>query len=164
MNIRPRSNSGLAIIATFALATMLTGCPSTAYHSAVVAEHDFTSALQAFQQAELAEHTNGRIDATEHVRIEGAIEKIGNASQVLVTALQSGANNTTIQQDFTSIENALNALMVDGVFNVKNAQSQNLLAALTKSIQAILQNIASVLAVQTTTPITQVGPATTGVK
>jgi Skp family chaperone for outer membrane proteins len=148
----------MKILAVLVLAVSLAGCPSTAYHSAVVAEHDFTSSLQAFQQAELAEHTNGRIDPAEHVRIEGAVEKIANAAQVLVAALQSGANNITIQQDFTSIENALNALMVDGVFNVKNPQSQNLLAALTKSIQAILQNIASYLSVQTTTPITTVGP------
>jgi hypothetical protein len=139
------------------LVICLAGCPSTAYHSAVVAEHDFVTALQSFQQAELAEHTNGRIDLAEHQRIESAVEKIATSTQVLVTALQAGANNVTVQQDFTAIGNALNTLQVDGVFNVKNAQSQNLLATLVKSIQAILQNIGSILSVQTVTPITKVG-------
>jgi predicted transcriptional regulator YheO len=139
------------------LVICLAGCPSTAYHSAVVAEHDFVTALQSFQQAELAEHTNGRIDLAEHQRIEAAVEKIATSTQVLVTALQAGANNVTVQQDFTAIGNAVNTLQVDGVFNVKNAQSQNLLATLVKSIQAILQNIGSILSVQTVTPITKVG-------
>jgi hypothetical protein len=147
----------MRILAVLVLAVSLTGCPSSAYHSAVVAEHDFTTALQSFQQAELAEHTNGRIDLAEHQRIESAVEKIATSTQVLVTALQAGANNVTVQQDFTAIGNALNTLQVDGVFNVKNAQSQNLLATLVKSIQAILQNIGSILSVQTVTPITKVG-------
>jgi hypothetical protein len=139
------------------LVICLAGCPSTAYHSAVVAEHDFVTALQSFQQAELAEYTNGRIDPAEHQRIEAGVEKIATSTQVLVTALQAGANNVTVQQDFTAIGNAVNTLQVDGVFNVKNAQSQNLLATLVKSIQAILQNIGSILSVQTVTPITKVG-------
>lgn len=145
------------LIAVLIVAIALAGCPSSAYHSAVVAEHDFKSSVQAFQQAELAEHTNGRIDQAEHQRIEGAIEKIGLASETLVGALQAGASTTTVQGDFTAVSNALNALMVDGVFNVKNPQSQNLLATLTKTIQAILQNVGSILAVQTTAPITKVG-------
>jgi hypothetical protein len=149
---------GLAVFICMAMIwTQAFTCSSSAYHSAVVAEHDLTSALQSFQQAELAEHTNGRIAQDEHQRIEAGIGQVATAAQVLVTALQAGASTATVQGDFTAIGNALNALMVDGVFNVKNAQSQNLLATFVKSIQAILQNIGSILSVQTVTPITKVG-------
>lgn len=147
----------MKIFAVIALAVCLAGCPKSAYHSAVVGEHDFTTALQSFQQAELAEYTSGRIAQDEHQRIEGAVAQIATGTQVLVTALQSGATNVTVQQDFTTISNSLNALMVNGVFSVKNPQSQNLLAVLVKSIQAILQNVGSILSVQTVTPISKVG-------
>jgi hypothetical protein len=159
---RKRSNTGLAVIVTFALAVTLAGCPTKGpYHDAVTAEHDFTTVLSNFQKAEMAEHTNGRIDAAEHQKLEAGVEKVGNVAQVLVAGLQANAGTVTIQGEFTAIENALNSLVVDGVFSVKNAQSQNLLAILVKSIQDILQNIGLSLSVQTTTPITAV-PATKG--
>lgn len=146
-----------AVLAVPLLAVCLAGCPKGAYHDAIVAEHQFTTVLQGFQQAELAEHTGGRIDQQEHQRIEAAVEKIALAEQVLVQALQSGANNITVQQDFTTAANALNALMVDGVFNVKNTNSQNLLAVSVKSLQDLLKNVGSLLSMQTVTPITKVG-------
>jgi len=148
----------MKIFAVLALAVCLSGCPANSYHTAVVAEHDFTTALQSFQQAEIAEAASGRIAPAEHQRIEAAVGQIASSAQVLVTALQSSATNTTVQADFTTISNALNSLMVDGVFNVKNAQSQALLTTLVKSIQAILQNIGSVLSIQTSTPITPAVP------
>jgi len=152
-----KRNRSLACIAVFALAIAMTGCPKGPYHDAVVAEHDFTSALQAFQQAEMAEHTNGRIDQAEHQRLEGGIEKLALGAQNLVIALQKGSSNITIQQNFTTVSDLLNALVVDGVFGVKNAQSQNLLSTLIKTVQAILQNVGSLLSVQQTVPITKVG-------
>lgn len=151
----------LAVLAVPLLAVCLAGCPKGPYHDAVVAEHDFKSAVQAFQQSELAEHTNGRIDTAEHERIEAGIEKVGLAAQVLVNSLQAGASNITVQQNFTTISNSLDSLVVSGVFGVKNAQSQNLLSTLVKAIQAILQNIGSLLSVQQTVPITSV-PAAKG--
>jgi len=150
-------NRKIAVLLVPILALYMAGCPQSAYHSAVVAEHDFSAALQAFQQAEMAEHTNGRIDQAEHQRLEAGIEKVALGALALVDSLQKGASNTTVQQNFTSISNLLNALVVDGVFGVKNPQSQNLLSTLIKTIQAILQNVGSLLSVQQTVPITKAG-------
>lgn len=147
----------LSVLAVPLLAVCLAGCPKGAYHDAVVAEHNFTTVLQNLQQAELAEHTNGRIDLVEHQRLEGAIGKAALTAQALVSALQAGADNTTIQQDFTTVANTLNALQVDGVFGVKNPQSQNLLALLVKTLQDILTNVGNLLAVQQTVPIQKAG-------
>lgn len=150
-------NRKLAVLAVLILAVYAAGCPKGPYHDAVVAEHDFTASLQAFQQAEMAEHTNGRIDDAEHRRLEAGIEKVALGAQNLVISLQKGASNITIQQNFTTVGDLLNSLVVDGVFGVKNAQSQNLLSTLIKTIQAILQNVGSLLSLQQPVPITKVG-------
>ena len=105
-----RRKVGLATFVCVAMIfTQAFACNQSAYHSAVIAEHDFVTALQAFQQAELAEHTNGRIAADEHQRIEGAVEKIGNAAEILNASLQAGASNVTIQQNFNTISQSLDS-------------------------------------------------------
>lgn len=142
------------IAIVLALALALSGCPKGAYHSAVVAEHDFTTGLKSFQQAEMIESQNGRIDAAEHQKLEAGIEKAAMAAQILVTSLQSGAANSTVQQNFATVGAALNDLLDNGVLGVKNDQSKLLLKTLIQTVQAILSNVGSLL--------TQ--PAATGVK
>lgn len=138
------------------LALALSGCPSTAYHSAVVAEHDFKTSVQAFQQAEMVEFQAGRIDATEHQKIEGGVERVGLAAQTLVSSLQQGAANTTVQQNFSTLSQAVTDLLNNGVLGIKNPQSQALVKAVLQTAQAILANVSTLLAQPTTT--------TTGVK
>jgi hypothetical protein len=135
------------------------GCNKSAYHDAVVAEHDFKSGVAAFQQAEMIEFQNGRIDAAEHQRLEGGIERIGNAAVVLVASLQSGAANTTVQQNFATVSGAVTDLMNSGVLGIKNPTSQALLKTSLQTAQAILANVSSLLAAPTTTtvPATKTG-------
>jgi len=139
------------IATVLALALALSGCPHGAYHSAVVAEHDFTTGLKSFQQAEMIESQNGRIDATEHQKLEAGIEKVATAAQTLVTSLQGGVANTTVQQNFATVGAALNDLLDNGVLGVKNDQSKTLLKTLIQTVQAILANVGSLLAQPTTT-------------
>jgi hypothetical protein len=133
------------------LALALSGCPSGAYHSAVVAEHDFKTSVQAFQQAEMVEFQAGRIDATEHQKIEAGIERIGTAAQTLVGSLQAGAANTTVQQNFATLSQAVTDLLNNGVLGIKNPQSQLLVKTVLQTAQAILANVSILLAQPTTT-------------
>jgi len=137
-------------VAVLALALVAGGCPKSAYHSAVVAEHQFTTVLKSFQQAELVEHQNGRIDDAEHKVLEAGIEKVATAAQVLVTSLQAGAANTTVQQNFATVSQAVNDLMAQGIA-VKNPTSQALVKAVLQSAQAILTNVQQLLSAQPAT-------------
>lgn len=144
----------LALILLVAAAALpLAGCPSSAYHSAVVAEHDFKLAVQSFQQAEIAEFNAGRISQTEHEQLESGVGKVALAGQALTMALQSGAVNSTVQQDFATLSSTLLDLLNSGVLGVKNAQSQQLLRVSIQTAQAILANVATLLNAPTTTTL-----------
>lgn len=138
------------------------GCPPKgAYHDAVTAEHDFAQVVQHFQQAEIQEHTDGRIDDATHQKIEAGVEKVGLAAQTLVTSLQSGASNTTVKQNFDTVAAALNTLLDDGVLGIKNPNSVLLLKTLISTAQAILKNVGSLLSIQPTVTISQAGTCLT---
>lgn len=133
------------IIPLVAVALVLSGCPKTAYHDAVVAEHDFKLGVQSFQQAELAEFQAGRISQAEHQTLENGIAQVGTAAQTLVTALQGGVVNTTVQQDFATVSTAITTLLNDGVLGLKNPTSQALLKTILQTAQAILANVGTLL-------------------
>ena len=135
-------------------ALLLGGCPKGAYHDAVVAEHSFTTSLNSFQQAEQTEFQAGRIDAGEHQKIEAGIGKAAQAAQVLVASLQSGAANSTVQQNFQTVISAVGDLLNNGVLGIKNAQSQATLAAALKVAQAVLNNVSSLINTSTAARIT----------
>lgn len=145
----------MALLAPVTL--LMAGCPKGgAYHDAVVAEHSFTTALGSFQKAETTEFQSGRIDTAEHQKIEAGIETTGKAAQVLVKSLQSGAANTTIQQNFSTLTGAIADLLNNGVLGIKNAQSQATLKAALLVAQDVLQNVTSL--------INQAAPAAGGTK
>jgi hypothetical protein len=149
------------VVPVLLLALALSGCPAgSTYHSAVVAEHDFKTGVAAFQKAEMVEFQNGRIDQAEHQKIEAGVEKIGLAAQVLVKSLQGGAANTTVQQNFATVEAAITDLLNNGVLGVKNAQSQQLLRLAIQTASDILVNVGQLLAAPTTTAT----PAVKGVQ
>ena len=139
--------------AILVLAVYSAGCPSSAYHKAVVAEHDFKLAVQSFQQVEMTEYQSGRIDAATHKQLEAGIEKVALAGQTLTTSLQQGANNTTVSQNFSSVSSALTDLMNNGVLGIKNDNSKRLLTVTIQTAQAILQNVQSLLALPSTTTL-----------
>lgn len=143
-----------ALCSTFILISLFSsGCPSSSYHRAVVAEHDFKLAVQSFQQAEMTEYQSGRIDAVTHKQLEAGIEKVALAGQTLTTSLQQGANNTTVSQNFSSVSSALTDLMNNGVLGIKNDNSKRLLTVTIQTAQAILQNVQSLLALPSTTTL-----------
>ncbi len=138
-------------VLALAVTVWCAGCPKNAYHDAVVAEHDFKLGVQSFQQAEIQEFQSGRIDATEHQKIEGGVAQVGTAAQTLVASLQQGAANTTVQQNFATVSAALTALLNEGVLGIKNVTSQALLRTIIQTAQAILANVGTLLAQPTTT-------------
>lgn len=129
-------------LALVPLVFLLSGCPKgTPYHDAVVAEHQFKTIVQSFQQAEGIEFQNGRISAAEHAQLEAGVAKVAQAGIVLTTAMQQGALNSDVNTDISALSAALTSLLNDGVLGVKNPQSVAALSAIVKTAQAIVQNV-----------------------
>lgn len=144
-----------SVILTLALMIGLSGCPKgTIYHDSIVAEHQFKSVTQAFQKAEITEFNNGRIDPAEHKAIEQGIEQVGLTAQVLVTSLQNGASNATVQANFATVSAALTDLLNNGVLHIKNQTSQDILKVSLAGLKAILDNVGQLLSTPTSTTIT----------
>lgn len=154
MRLRLRSRQlALAAILSITIA-FASGCPKGAYHDAVVAEHQFTTTLDSFQQAEAIEAANGRIDPATHKLLAAGIEKAALAGQTLVSSLQSGAANTTVQQNFATVSAAVSDLLNNGVLGIKNETSRGILQVSLKAVQAILANVGKLLSAPTTTNLT----------
>jgi len=129
-------------LALVSLVFLLSGCPKgTPYHDAVVAEHQFKTIVQSFQQAEVIEFQNGRISPAEHAQLEAGVAKVAQAGIVLTTAMQQGALNSDVNTDISALSAALTSLLNDGVLGVKNPQSVAALSAIVKTAQAIVQNV-----------------------
>lgn len=143
----------LTLVAVLVLAVVSAGCPKGAYHDAVVAEHQFKEVVKGFQKAEIVEFNNGRVDAVEHKAIEDGIGKVGITAQTLVSSLQSGASNTTVQQNFDTVSAAVTGLMDNGVLGLKNNNSKAVLKTSLQTAGAILANVSSLLHLQTTTTL-----------
>jgi hypothetical protein len=126
------------------------GC--RAYHDAVVAEHDFTTALDGFHTGELAEFQAGNISPAEHAVIEQKVAVVARATQGLVTALQSGAANATALADVNTAITALQDLQASGISPIKNANSAKTLTLVLTSAQAILQNVSTLIQNQQVKP------------
>lgn len=151
---RTKQASCTVILAMF-LAVFCSGCPKGTYHDVVVVEHQFSTTLKAFQDAENKEFQSGRVDPNEHKAIGAGEEKVGKATQVLVQSLQSGALNTTVQQNYQTLEVALTSLLNDGVLGVKNDTSKQLLQLGLQTASDILNNAGLMLAAPKTATITK---------
>lgn len=132
-------------LALVPLVFLLSGCPQSAYHTAVVAEHDFSTALDGFHTGELAEFNAGNISPAEHALIEQKVVVVAKATQALVTALQSGAANATALADVNTAITALQDLQNSGVSPIKNVNSAKTLQLVLTTAQAILQNVATLI-------------------
>jgi hypothetical protein len=135
----------LLICTLAALPFVLGGCPSSAYHGAVVAEHDFTTALDGFHTGELAEYQAGNISPAEHTVIDQKVTTVAKAAQALVTALQSGAANATALADVNTAITALQDLQASGVSPIKNQNSAKTLNLVLNTASAILQNVETLI-------------------
>lgn len=163
MKSRTRS---VAVITVLLLPVLLLtqgfGCSSTNYHKMVVAEHDFKSTVQAFQDAEIAEFQAGFVDAQTHLKIQSGIINVAQGGQALATLIQQNASPQSIQAQVNTLYGFLDTLNSDGLLYVKNPKSKATLEIALDSVKAIVTNILTLLPqptapppAPTPTPVTQ---------
>lgn len=121
------------------LALAMSGCPKgTVTHKVTVAQHNFRFAVQAFQDAEIAEHDKGFVPDDLHVKMQATIQKVALSGKDLDNALASGASTATIKGDLDAIYTLLDSLNTDGVLGIKNPTTKATLEIALDAIKAII--------------------------
>lgn len=115
------------------------------YHTAVVVEHDFVTAVTAFQQGETALYQNGTVSQAEHVAIETKIAAVASAGQQLNSLLAANATPQAITTQIQLVVAAVSDLNTNGVLQIKNPSSQATLSTALKVISDIVANISATI-------------------
>lgn len=127
------------------VAWMSMGVSCNKYHDATVVEHNFTIALQAFQQSRMALLQQGEISAAENVQLQGYEKKILLADQAAVTAMNSSAAATTAQAQVQIVVDTITDLQTNGLTGLKNPTSVQILKTALLAADAIAQNFLTAL-------------------
>ena len=134
-----RSMMGLFAVAAF-IACSAFACKGTATHKVTVAQHNFRFAVQAFQDAEIAEFDKGFVPQDLHVKMQTTIQKVALGGKDLDDALAAGASATTIKAKLDAIYALLDSLNTDGVLGIKNPTTKATLEVALDGIKAIIDN------------------------
>lgn len=125
----------LGVIISFALA----GCPKgSVTHKVTAAQHNFRFAVQAFQDAEIAEHDKGFVPDDLHVRMQEVIQKVALGGVDLDKTLAAGASAATLKDKLDNIYTLLDSLNSDGILGIKNPTTKATLEIALDSIKAII--------------------------
>ena len=143
MNRHTKIRIASVILLTFVLTSGFV-CTGSQIHKATVAEHDFKTAVQGFQNVEIAEFQAGHISAAEHQTLETGIAQIANGGSTLVTLLQN-SNGAGALTQIDNIDAALQSLLANGVLHVKNQTTAANLQIALQAVQAIVTNIQTLL-------------------
>jgi len=118
---------------------LLLGCPQgSTVHKVTAAQHNFRFAVQAFEDAEVAEFDKGFVPAPIHLKMETVVQKVALAGKDLDTSLAAGASTATIKGKLDAIYTLLDSLNSDGVLGVKNATTKAELEIALDAIKAII--------------------------
>jgi len=118
---------------------LLVGCPQgSTLHKVTVAQHNFRFAVQAFEDAEVAEHDKGFVPDDLHLKMQGAILKVALAGKDLDASLALGASTATIKAKLDAIYTLLDSLNSDGVLGVKSVATKAELEIALDAIKAII--------------------------
>ena len=143
--MHPRIKIRLASIVLFTF-VLTSGfiCSSSQIHKATVAEHDFKTAVQGFQNAAIAETNAGNISSATNSTIHTYIEKIAQGGVALTTLIQQ--NNTSgALQEINTIDTLIQGLLANGVLQIKNPTTMSNLQTALLAIQAIVTNVQTAL-------------------
>lgn len=143
--MRNKAKSSLVLCILFSY-VLLSGfiCTGSQIHKATVAEHDFKSAVQGFQNAEIAEFNAGHIDPTLHAQMQEIILKVAQGGVAITTLLQQ-SNTAGALQQITNIDTQLQTLLQNGVLAIKNPTTVTSLQTALLAVQAIVTNIQTAL-------------------
>ena len=117
------------------------GCKGTTTHKLTVAEHDFKSVVQAFEDAEIAEYQAGGVSPDLHQKMQNGVVSLSVAGKELATMIQTNASPVTIQTEVNAIYAILDDLLNNGVLRIVNPKSKANLELALNGIKAVVNPI-----------------------
>lgn len=135
-------------LATVAMAVSLSmgmaGCPKlfqgSASHKVTAAQHSFKSAVQAFQDAEIAEYQKGFVPLEYHVKIQMGIKKVALGGVDIDNSLIAGLSGAGLKAKLDALYQLVDSLNTDGLVGVSNPTSKAALEVALDAIKAIVDN------------------------
>lgn len=120
--------------------TQAFACKGSAIHKVTAAQHNFRLTVQAFQDAEIAEHDKGFVPDDLHLAMQQGILKVALGGKDLDNALAAGADAKTIKAKLDAIYTFLDSINSDGVAGIKNVNTKAMLEIALDGIKAIIDN------------------------
>lgn len=120
--------------------TQAFACKGSAVHKVTAAQHNFRFAVQAFQDAEVAEHDKGFVPNDLHIAMQEGIQKVALGGKDLDNALAAGADSKTIKGKLDAIYTFLDSINTDGVAGIKNPNTKAVLEIALDGVKAIIDN------------------------
>ena len=121
---------------------LLGGCAAmkqgSVTHKVTIAQHNFLQVVNAFQDAEIAEHDKGFVPNDNHIKIQDIIGKVALGGKDLDEALISGSGSATIKVKIDAIYRLLDSLSADGLTGIKNPSTKATLEIALNQIKAVL--------------------------
>jgi hypothetical protein len=119
-------------------------CTGSQIHKATLAEHDFKTAVQGFQNVEIAEFNSGNIDPATHLQIETWIAQIASGGATLAGLIQK-SDAAGALAEVNAINGTIQNLLTQGVLHVKNPKTLAELQVALQAVQAVVTSVQTIL-------------------
>lgn len=125
---------GLAVI----LALCLGASTCNKAHAAADANHKYAVSLDSFQQAEIKEHSNGKVDDALHIQIQEAVKAASESGKALDQGILLASKGADAGEYIQKASESFNQL--SGLIKFKDPTTQQVLSDLVKASSDLLQN------------------------
>jgi hypothetical protein len=129
----------VGVLFTFVLCSGFV-CTGSQLHKATIAEHDFKTTVQGFQNAEIAEFQAGHIDAALHQQIQSWILQVAEGGLALTKLIQS-SNGAGALAEVNNINVTIQTLLNQGVLQIKNPTTVTMLETALLAVQTVITQV-----------------------
>lgn len=124
------------------LSLVSSGCAAwkkgTVTHKVTASQHSFKSVVQAFQDAEIAEHDKNFVPNDLHVQMQQGIQKVALAGVDLDTYLASNAPVAGLKAKLDNIYTLLDSIATQGILPITNPTTKATLEIALDQVKAIV--------------------------
>jgi hypothetical protein len=143
MKIRIRNQRAASVVAVLVVVTLLSGFACNQAKSASVAVNKYANSLSKFQDAEIQQHNDGKVDDATHRSILNYEKIAAKAGRNLDQAILLANTGGDAQQYIDQANNSFNDLV--GAIVTKDEATKKTLQALADVSSALLKNAISLI-------------------
>ena len=119
-----RTSQGVVLALALGTALLASGCDENQYRRAAVATKDFAIALEKAQEAEITLYRAGKLDASEHLAMQGAFDDLADAGKELNAAVLAGKSKPEALMRLQAALESSERLIENDVARIKNEEAR----------------------------------------